>query len=354
MKEILSLLLTLCLLTLLCVPALADEECPHTNLDTRQWLNQDESTILPFDEKTHSVTGPVYELVSCDDCGLVISKTKVRVDTQYIEHCFVNGVCEVCGAKSTCKHPATDFYTEMGEDGVVTERTETTHTRKGTVTKVTYCAECREQLSVETFEDSITEQHFFRNGACNVCGYSSSCKHEHTTRTISRSTGTGTRFKIVSYTATTHTALCDREEEIWCDDCGECLSRKNYGYGELTGGHETIDDVCEICGYKMGDPIPTATPEPTPTVKPTDAPTQAPTTAPTEKPTAEPTEKPTSEPTIAPTTAPTQAPTTAPTEKPTAKPGKADVPKTGERSFAPVMAALMLCAAGALLLSRRK
>ena len=51
---------------LLCVPVLAEETCPHTNLDTRQWLNQDESTILPFDEKTHSVTGPVYELVSCD------------------------------------------------------------------------------------------------------------------------------------------------------------------------------------------------------------------------------------------------------------------------------------------------
>ena len=331
MKKILSLLLTLCLLALLCVPVLAEETCPHTNLDTRQWLNQDESTILPFDEKTHSVTGPVYELVSCDDCGLVISKTKVRVDTQYIEHCFVNGVCEVCGAKSSCKHPATDFYTEMGEDGVVTERTETTHTRKGTVTKVTYCTECYEHLSVETFEDSITEQHFFRNGACNVCGYSNPCKHEHTTRTISRSTGTGARFKIVSYTATTHTALCDREEEIRCDDCNELLSLKSYGYGELTGDHETYDDgVCEICGYKLGDPIPTATPEPTATVQPT------------------------TEPTAAPTTESTTAPTTAPTEKPTAKPGRVDVPKTGERSFAPAVAVLMLCAAGALLLSRRK
>lgn len=30
MKKILSLLLTLCLLALLCVPALANEECPHT------------------------------------------------------------------------------------------------------------------------------------------------------------------------------------------------------------------------------------------------------------------------------------------------------------------------------------
>ena len=30
MKKILSLLLTLCLLALLCVPALAEEECPHT------------------------------------------------------------------------------------------------------------------------------------------------------------------------------------------------------------------------------------------------------------------------------------------------------------------------------------
>ena len=331
MKKILSLLLTLCLLALLCVPVLAEETCPHTNLDTRQWLNQDESTILPFDEKTHSVTGPVYELVSCDDCGLVISKTKVRVDTQYIEHCFVNGVCEVCGAKSSCKHPATDFYTEMGEDGVVTERTETAHTLKGTVTKVTYCTECYEHLSVETFEDSITEQHFFRNGACNVCGYSNPCKHEHTTRTISRSTGTGARFKIVSYTATTHTALCDREEEIRCDDCNELLSLKSYGYGELTGDHETSDDkVCEICGYKLGDPIPTATPEPTATVQPT------------------------TEPTAAPTTESTTAPTTAPTEKPTAKPGRVDVPKTGERSFAPAVAVLMLCAAGALLLSRRK
>ena len=156
MKKILSLLLTLCLLALLCVPVLAEETCPHTNLDTRQWLNQDESTILPFDEKTHSVTGPVYEIIVCEDCGLVLSNTKVRVETQYIEHSFVNGVCEVCGAKSTCKHPATDFYTEMGEDGVVTERTETAHTLKGTVTKVTYCTECYEHLSVETFEDSIT------------------------------------------------------------------------------------------------------------------------------------------------------------------------------------------------------
>ncbi len=77
-----------------------------------------------------------------------------------------------------------------------------------------------------------------------------------------------------------------------------------------------------------------------------------PTTAPTAEPTA--TAQPTTEPTTAPTSEPTQAPTTAPTEKPTAKPGRVDVPKTGERSFAPAVAALMLCAAGALLLSRRK
>ena len=230
LKRILSLVTALCLLTLLCVPALAEEECDH-----------------------------VFNGDTCTKCGFVCNHYFTGVEESYF---FKEETTKVIG------------FSEVG------------HMLYGTL---------------------------WFGERCLQCG--------------------------VMY----HT-------EVAQEECVDVLD------------HVFENDVCIVCGYVKGDPIPTATPEPTvtpeptatpeptPTVQPTDAPTQAPTTAPTENPTAEPT----SEPTTAPTTAPTQAPTTAPTEKPNAKPGKADVPKTGERSFAPAVAALMLCAAGALLLSRRK
>ena len=332
MKKILSLLLTLCLLALLCVPVLAEEECPHNNFYTYTIIDMDHVTVLSFNEKTHTVRGAIHKGTVCDDCGLNLTDEIIGEDTKEIEHAFVNGVCEVCGYKSACTHPETYAWMPYMEDGyTVVSQTDTQHTLQGTIVEERFCSTCGERVSTTRREGTLTNDHNFYKGKCNTCGYINPCKHEHTTRTISRSTDSGARFKIVSYTATTHTALCDRVEEVRCDDCYDLIAENDLGYGELTGDHETSDDkVCEICGYKLGDPIPTATPEPTATVQPT------------------------TEPTAAPTTEPTTASTTAPTEKPTAKPGKADVPKTGERSFAPAVAALMLCAAGALLLSRRK
>lgn len=352
MKKILSLFLTLCLLALLCVPALAEEECPHTQSFTNTWLDED-GTILSTSEDGHILHGTLHKDVRCAKCFKLLSENLTPDSSMPEHHSFDNGICSVCGYKIACTHPRTYSYFK---DEKLISYNAAGHTVDAI--EVTACETCSTIVS-ET-RGTFLEEHDYWDGKCEFCGYVNTCKHEHTKTETYYEPGA---MWISSFDKDTHTAVSGCSLVTICLDCGADVEEKDIDY-PVSLPHDFLNGRCTICNYKQGDPIPTvtpaptSTPAPTPTVKPTDtpttAPTEKPTTAPTEKPTAEPTEKPTSEPTASPTDAPTQAPTTAPTEKPTAKPGRVDVPKTGERSFAPAVAALMLCAAGALLLSRRK
>ena len=338
MKKILSLLLTLCLLTMLCVPALAEEECPHTQSFTNTWLDED-GTILSTSEDGHVLHGTLHEEVCCVKCLKVLTEKLTPDSSMLARHEFNDGVCSICGYKIACTHPRTYSYFK---DEKLISCNAAGHTVDAI--EVTVCEACSTTLS-ET-RGTFLEEHSYWDGKCEFCGYVNTCKHEHTKTETWCEPGA---MLISSFDKDTHTAVSGCWLQTICLDCGAEIGEKDVDY-PVSLPHDFLNGRCTICNYKMDAPTakpdPTASPAPTPTVKPTDTPT----TAPTEKPTTAPTEKPTAEP----TEKPTQAPTTAPTEKPTAKPGRVDVPKTGERSFAPAVAALMLCAAGALLLSRRK
>jgi hypothetical protein len=103
---------------------------------------------------------------------------------------------------------------------------------------------------------------------------------------------------------------------------------------------------------------PTATPAPTPTNTPATAgPTKSP--SPTPKPTAKPTKKPTRKPTKQPSTSSSASPTEEPTEEPTDLPPTAAVDGTSDDGglpgwVPPVLVALLLAAAGAVAVVRRR
>ena len=260
LKRILSLVTALCLLTLLCVPALAEEECDHV---------------------------------------------------------FNGDTCTKCGYK--CPHETYDVdnYVRKGYEVIAISASE--HTIRGTFTDKYICKACGTIFKEQVEEATRTFEHI--PGADVEPIPTEDAKET---------------MKLVTYSESTCAWLIKVINVKACAICDRVLSKESEPYfGSFIFDHRFgSDGKCVLCGYVKGAAIPTATPEPTATLEPTATP--------------EPT------PTVKPTDAPTQAPTTAPTEKPNAKPGKADVPKTGERSFAPAVAALMLCAAGALLLSRRK
>ena len=339
MRKLCSLLLTLCLLALLCVPALADEECdhhfcegiceycgascPHTQTFTNTWLDED-GTILSTSEDGHVLHGTLHEDVLCARCFEVLAENLTPDSSMLERHFFNDGVCSICGYKIACTHPRTvSFF----EDEKLISYNAAGHTVEAI--EVTVCEACSTILS-ET-RGTFLEEHYYYydyDDKCDFCGYVNTCKHERTkTETCCEP---GAMF-ISSIDKDTHTAVSGCWLQIICLDCGAEVEEKDVDY-PVSLPHDFLNGYCTVCNYKQSAPTPTVTP----------APTTAPTTAPTEKPTTEPTAKPTSE------------PTAAPTDEPTARPGKADVPKTGERSFAPAVAALMLCAAGALLLSKRK
>ena len=365
LKRILSLVTALCLLALLCVPALAEEACdhhfyegkcefcgapcPHEYTYPDSWLEHD-GTVLSTSAEGHTFRGTLHKEISCAVCYATVSEELVPNQTRTLNHYFVNGVCDVCGyKKAACSHQHTTVWSDIQSVSGVSSFTTAGHTLKGIILRTTYCEDCGTTLSEAEEEGEFFDDHqFLKDSKCTVCGYVSTCKHEHTESHEWFMDELVPGVHVVSFDEKGHTLVGPLAVTITCLDCGVEIEWKQLGIGQRTLPHDFVDGKCTECGYKQT--APTASPAPTPTVRPTDAPTAKP----TDEPTTAPTVQPTTEPTAAPTTEPTTAPTTAPTEKPTAKPGKADVPKTGERSFAPAVAALMLCAAGALLLSRRK
>ena len=103
-----------------------------------------------------------YTTHTCSICGDSYTDT----ETEMIDHSYVDGICEVCGAEEpeVCQHTYEDVVT----DPTCTEAGYTTHT----------CTICG-----DSYTDSETEAlgHSFTDGICTVCGEAdtSGCAHSY-------------------------------------------------------------------------------------------------------------------------------------------------------------------------------
>ncbi|MBR2571102.1 MAG: Ig-like domain-containing protein [Clostridia bacterium] len=127
------------------------------------------------DNKTHTITGPEYKAVYCEDCGMVVSEQKIRDKaTETDEHWYEVGqdTCFLCGHKNTCKHPADKIKDrQYWEEASYTDNGDGTHTIFGTKVILTACTACNANLSEEMKENvSEVEAHFDRGDGCCLCG----------------------------------------------------------------------------------------------------------------------------------------------------------------------------------------
>ena len=114
----------------------------------------------------------------CDRCGEWLDEEEGPEYLGYMQHEFDDqGICRVCGYKSSCTHPNL-IKDEWSEPDLSTYVDEKTHNTLYVDIENFYCPDCG-WTSVKTVgsEWSSGESHCIMNGSCTECGYVPECTH---------------------------------------------------------------------------------------------------------------------------------------------------------------------------------
>ena len=296
--------------------------CTHPNPKTDREYATTDVNIVAINDRLHKMNVVADEYTWCPDCGETLNVkplgvVRTTIDTHYYDE---NHVCEGCGYKNTCTHPAADRETEDWYSSWNTENYNIVATDADyhyiNVTRATkevrckICGEVVDEVVVTNQKIGIGHSFDDDTGECWECGYKkAACQHANKVVYEVPEYMFGATVEDVG-SDDYHVLAGDRLYKLTdCADCGTRIDEEEI-YGDYTRQkpHEYYNDVCLVCGHVKSAPTPTPTPTPIPSPAPT----------------AEPTVEPTTEPTVVPTVEPTAAPTAEPTAAPTAKPASDD------------------------------
>ena len=218
----------------------------HPNHTTKQEYGQMD-IFAPVDAQTHSFLADVYEVVTCADCGTVLSRKLVAsAAPQTGEHTFgEDGRCEYCRycthkttLKRTIDMEGSERYEDSG-DGK-------THIKTWDVLEETYCALCGVVVNQRILDDSAQENHSFGSGIC-ACGLS--CPHTNTKDSATRIDISNAQ--VVSYNEVSHVLKTDIFVHEICQDCYRIAGEKVVEAGVLMSASHELDSEgkCRDCGY---------------------------------------------------------------------------------------------------------
>ena len=233
------------------------EPCKHEN---RGEFSMMDGSVAFVDATGHSITGRRLWFEACEDCGLILSETPVRIEENVTEkgpHLFYLGLyCEVCGyipdpedvPAYECDHMETYERTLTGDNGYTAD--DANHTPASYVIVQTVCANdiCGEVIEEKgtytPLENALPEPHAFEDGVCAVCGHA--CSHPNISNEESYSV-----YEIVPFDAGAHTTNVYNVTSGVCENCGLFVSDQKTLADTFQTAH-TYDEngACTACGYK--------------------------------------------------------------------------------------------------------
>lgn len=230
------------------------EPCKHEN---RGEFSMMDGSVAFVDATGHSITGRRLWFEACEDCGLILSETPVRIEENVTEkgpHLFYLGLyCEVCGyipdpedvPAYECDHMETYERTLTGDNGYTAD--DANHTPASYVIVQTVCANdiCGEVIEEKgtytPLENALPEPHAFEDGVCAVCGHA--CSHPNISNEESYSV-----YEYVPLDAWAHTTNVYNVTSGVCENCGLILSEQKTLVDTFQTAHFFWDGVCEDCG----------------------------------------------------------------------------------------------------------
>ena len=230
--------------------------CKHKNTctheDTEKWLEfGEDATYTPENDKYHLASGSAYEVISCDDCGKILSKEFVGEKSEEQWHDYdTKGICRICGYENQCEHENKFTWIDFDEDATYTPENDKYHLVSGETYEYTYCPDCCQTLSRESAGyDEEEEWHEFEDGVCTLCRYENQCEHKHKERWLDFDEDANATYTPENNKY--HLVSGEAYEVIECVDCGEILSRDFIGNTSDRQQHDyDTNGVCEICGYE--------------------------------------------------------------------------------------------------------
>lgn len=219
--------------------------CPHENRITERY--ERDTAFSDGDENGHIRSYIEVTAEYCEDCDEYLSESASSERTKEFEnHFFEGGVCDACGYVNTCAHAHQyEAYFLMNcEYSAGDASGHTVRYNKGTQV---YCQDCYELLS-ETVSEAWTEEredHDFRDGVCVFCDYVNECAHVDT-----HTFESALNPKYSAGDANGHTKRYKHLIQVFCEDCGECLSETvSEAWTEEREEHYFQNGACENCGY---------------------------------------------------------------------------------------------------------
>ncbi len=157
-------------------------KCPHDDLDSWEGYSDANFTEIAGDDTYHEITGYKCTYHECYVCGYYWEEAESTKTTETEKHYYIDGTCENCGHKNTCKHPNAEengkgVYNATFKD----TGSDKTHEATGTPYTDYWCEDCQSQYTV-TGEGTATieENHWYEeDGVCEACGHKNACKHEN-------------------------------------------------------------------------------------------------------------------------------------------------------------------------------
>lgn len=259
-----------------------ENTCEHAHTESNEYY---ENVVYSnLDQTGHTVSGYLCISRICMDCGAEVSTDRAEERTEAREaHQFVNGSCENCGFKNTCKHADLNSYAGYWDE-IYLNPTAEGHTVSGYECTFYYCRDCEDSWHSEPAAERSEKQeaHEFEGGACWKCGFKNPCKHAHVETypgywNAEYLNPTDEGHTVKGYVCTYH--FCQDCQDSWHDEPASELTTAQEKHSRVDLEDGTA--FCMECGYRYKDqPIVT------------DAPVATPTPAPTKKPGAKPTEQP--------------------------------------------------------------
>lgn len=239
-------------------------ECWHPDIETVRvadydfWTGIGNITYEPLDAAHHVRTEMQLEYERCTVCNEKLSEDRPVPEpvtaTEY--HYFEDGECWECGYSGECVHANVQgYYYTMDE--TCEPVSDKQHRITGKMYRSRYCFQCDTGLPDELiFENSVAvNDHFFREGVCDSCGYINSCAHS---RTIAEQYVASEPVYYLPLNDTFHREIGEIHEQVYCMDCDEKLSdelimesgvlEKEHRYWDNDYFEEGMAIYCSDCG----------------------------------------------------------------------------------------------------------
>ena len=227
-----------------------ENTCTHSR--TGSWFNFmdfDNIKYTSIDNKYHNATGSGYKYTFCKDCNNRISQEYVESYTEKLWHRYIDGICEDCGHKNTCRHSNTESSFEFDNNAEYKGIDNKYHQVTGNGNTITECDDCGELINIVPFYNHTERQghDYDYDGVCVYCNHENTCNHKNTFKWFEFDDDE--EYKAINNRY--HQAIGNGVEYIGCKDCDMTIDWEEIDNHTEKREHEYNDKgICIDCGYE--------------------------------------------------------------------------------------------------------